>query len=91
VNWFWHPLLICLVVIPATILWIVCLFDVIVRRHDLSVVRRLLYVLLILFLPVIGALTYLFLAMGRGGPGDGGGEYASSTTSIERTRMPGVI
>jgi hypothetical protein len=57
-NWFWHAMWIGLVLIPVTILWLGCIFDVF-RRDDLHPVGQVLWVLAILVLPVFGALTYL--------------------------------
>jgi hypothetical protein len=57
-NWFWHALWICLFVIPITILWGVCIFDLVWRRRDLVWWKRLAWLVLVLVLPVIGALIY---------------------------------
>lgn len=57
-NWFWHTLWICLVVIPVAILWAVCIFDIVVRRGDLVWWKRLLWLVLVLFVPLLGALIY---------------------------------
>jgi hypothetical protein len=58
VNWFWHALWLCLVVIPVTILWIVCIIDVIFNRGDLVWWKRLAYLGLVL-IPFIGAIIYI--------------------------------
>jgi hypothetical protein len=34
-DWFWHALLVCFVIIPATVLWLAIIVELI-RRHDLS-------------------------------------------------------
>jgi amino acid transporter len=57
-DWFWHAIWICLVVIPVTILWIVAIFDVVFRRHDLSAGARIAILIMVLLLPAIGALIY---------------------------------
>jgi hypothetical protein len=49
-DWFWHALLVCFVIIPATVLWI-----------DLSTWRRIGWLLGILIFPIIGSLTYLII------------------------------
>lgn len=58
-NWFWHALWICLVVIPVTVLWIVSVFDLVFRRRDLAGWKRLLWLIVVLFFPLIGALLYI--------------------------------
>jgi hypothetical protein len=57
-DWFWHALMICLVVIPVTLLWVSCLVDI-VLRSDLAGWHKALWVLLVLLVPVFGALIYL--------------------------------
>ncbi len=57
-NWFWHVLWICLVVIPVTLLWVSCLIDIIMRS-DLSGWSKVLWVLIVLIIPLFGALIYL--------------------------------
>ena len=34
-DWFWHALLVCFVIIPATVLWIAIIIELI-RRRDLE-------------------------------------------------------
>lgn len=74
-NWLWHALWLCFVIIPVTILWLVCIWDVIVNRRDLSWVKRLGYLLLVL-IPFVGAIIYVGITprlrgadMGVGGRG----------------------
>lgn len=57
-NWFWHVLWICLVVIPVTLLWVSCLIDIIMRS-DLSGWMKVFWVLAVLIIPLFGALIYL--------------------------------
>ena len=57
-NWLWHALWLCLVIIPVTILWLVCIWDVIFNRRDVSWVKRLGYLLLVL-IPFVGAIIYI--------------------------------
>ncbi|MCW2549373.1 MAG: integral rane protein [Mycobacterium sp.] len=59
-NWFWHALWICLVIIPVTLLWIVSVIDIVVRR-DLSGWSRVGWLLLIFVLPLFGAAIYFFM------------------------------
>ncbi len=57
-NWFWHALWICLFIIPATILWGYSVFDIVFRRHDLVWWKRVLWLVLVLIIPIIGAVFY---------------------------------
>jgi hypothetical protein len=57
-NWFWHAVWICLVVIPVTLLWVTCVVDIFLRR-DLSGWARVGWVLGVLVFPLVGALVYL--------------------------------
>jgi hypothetical protein len=57
-DWFWHALWICFVVIPVTVLWITCVVSIFVR-HDLSIWARLGWLLAVLVIPLFGALIYL--------------------------------
>jgi hypothetical protein len=57
-DWFWHALWICFVVIPVTVLWITCVVSIFVR-HDLSIWARLGWLLVVLVIPLFGALLYL--------------------------------
>ena len=57
-DWFWHAIWICLVVIPVTVLWVAAIFDVVFRRHDMKAGSRIAILVMVLFLPVIGALIY---------------------------------
>ena len=59
-DWFWHALLVCFVIIPATVLWLAIIVELI-RRHDLSTWGRIGWLLVILIFPVIGSLTYLLI------------------------------
>jgi hypothetical protein len=57
-DWFWHVLWVCLVVIPIALLWVAVVVELF-RRHDLAGWMKLLWLLFVLVLPVIGAITYL--------------------------------
>jgi Phospholipase_D-nuclease N-terminal len=59
-DWFWHVLWVCLVVIPIALLWIAVVVELF-RRHDLSGSMKLLWLLFVLVLPVIGAITYVIV------------------------------
>ena len=54
-DWFWHALLVCFVIITATVLWLAIIVELI-RRHDLSTWGRIGWLLVILIFPVIGSL-----------------------------------
>jgi hypothetical protein len=60
VNWFWHAIWICFVVIPVVILWVWCLADIFIR-HDLTGLKKTTWVVLILLIPWFGALVYLIV------------------------------
>jgi hypothetical protein len=59
VDWFWHAIWIGLVLIPVTILWIATVIDII-WRYPGSTSGRLVWLLIVLLIPVIGALVYIF-------------------------------
>jgi hypothetical protein len=59
VNWFWHALWICFVVIPVTILWLVCVYDIVFRQHDMAAWKRIVWLIVVLALPLVGALIYI--------------------------------
>jgi hypothetical protein len=56
---FWNAFILLAVFIPLTILWITCLVDLLFRRHDLSGGTRVIWVVFIIFLPVLGSLCYI--------------------------------
>ena len=60
-NWFWHALWICFVIIPVTILWIACMVDIIFNRSDLIWWKRLGWLILVL-IPFIGAIIYALMS-----------------------------
>jgi hypothetical protein len=59
-DWFWHVLWVCLVVIPIALLWIAVVVELF-RRHDLSGWMKVLWLLFVLVFPVIGAITYVIV------------------------------
>jgi type VI protein secretion system component VasK len=70
-DWFWHVLVICLVVIPVTIMWLAIAFELFTRR-DLKWWQRVAWILFILIFPLIGSLIYLgytWATAGRRAPG----------------------
>ncbi len=64
-TWTWHALLICLVVVPVSVLWVVAVVDLVVRRDDLRPWVRFGWLLAVLVLPVVGALAYACVAVER--------------------------
>lgn len=94
-NWFWHAIWVALVVIPVTVLWIACLFDIVLRR-DLGVAARVLWVLGILVVPFLGSLVYLlFRPPGAGTFGErasrSGSSLAQQLADLDRLRSTGAI
>jgi hypothetical protein len=69
-DWFWHAIWICFIVIPITILWIVTVIDVVFRRHDMSGWARIGILIMVLVLPAIGALIYTGTMRRPHGPED---------------------
>jgi len=59
-DWFWHVLWVCFIVIPIALLWIAVVVELF-RRHDLSGWMKLLWLLFVLVFPVIGAITYIIV------------------------------
>jgi hypothetical protein len=39
-EWFWHVLVVCVIVIPVTVLWVVAMFDLVRARADLYTTGR---------------------------------------------------
>ena len=65
-EWFWHVLLICVVVIPVTIMWLAVIIEI-ATRHDLRWWQRVAWILLALVLPLIGCLIYLIYTWATAG------------------------
>jgi hypothetical protein len=57
---FWDVMLFFFIWIPAVMLWLFCIFDVI-RRHNLGGGAKVLWLIIILLIPWLGALLYLLL------------------------------
>jgi Phospholipase_D-nuclease N-terminal len=56
---FWHAFLLLAIFIPLTILWVTCVLDLIFKRHDMSGLRRAVWIAAIVFFPVLGSLAYV--------------------------------
>jgi phospholipase D-like protein len=59
-DWFWHVVWVCLVVIPIVLLWIAVVVELF-RRDDLKGWMKLLWLLFVLVFPVLGAITYIIV------------------------------
>jgi hypothetical protein len=79
VSWFWHALWICLIVIPAALLWVGAVFHIVLFRADLKWWHRLIWLAVVLLIPVVGALAYAFVAVD--GAADGVTAYGRLDTS----------
>jgi hypothetical protein len=93
-NWFWHAIFIALVVIPVTILWLGCVFDIF-RRDDLHAANQILWLLAVLVLPVVGALVYLVLRPRRAGvfaeKSPDSGSLSQQLTDLDRLHSTGAL
>jgi type VI protein secretion system component VasK len=104
-EWFWHVLLICLVVIPAAIMWLAVIFELF-RRGDLKWWQRLAWFLLVIVFPLIGSIIFLgytWVTAGRRAPEVASGlprfdaqsssapDVEADLSSLERLRQSGVI
>lgn len=82
-NWFWHALWICLVVIPVTLLWAGAILHIVLFRKDLPWWRRLIWLLVVILLPLIGALIYAGVSVGHRG--------ATAYGSLDTFREQGAL
>jgi type VI protein secretion system component VasK len=105
VEWFWHVLLICVVVIPVTVMWLAIIFELF-TRWDLKWWQRIAWVIVVLLLPLIGSLIYLLYSWataGRRAPGSAGAlphfggqssnvpDAEADLSSLDRLRRSGVL
>ncbi len=81
-DWFWHVLIVCAVVVPVTVLWIAIIVELF-RRRDLSGVARASWLVILFVLPLIGALLYVIVTW-RHGEGDRGGTKAPAAVDEAR-------
>ena len=56
----WEFVLAMVIVLPIMVLWLGCIIDAI-ARPDLNGWSKALWVLFILFLPIVGSLTYIMM------------------------------
>jgi uncharacterized protein (DUF58 family) len=97
-DWFWHVLLVCAVVIPVTLMWIAIIVELF-RRHDLSGLARATWLVLLFFLPLIGSFLYVIVTWSRGSqeskkPGYVDPAHASSVadlSALDKERRSGAI
>jgi hypothetical protein len=59
VDWFWHAMWIAFAVIPVTLLWIAAVLDIFLRPYGSAWVR-VGWVIVVLAIPLFGALIYVF-------------------------------
>lgn len=102
-DWFWHVLWICLIVIPVTIIWVTIAIEII-RRHDLSAFQRICWLLVLFIFPLLGAITYLIVSWRSAGaraahtatPQASAGKPATPSTvddltELDRLRRSGAL
>jgi hypothetical protein len=80
---FWTGFWLIFIFLPLVFLWVFGMLDVI-RRHDLSGIVKVLWILVILFLPILGLIVY-FLARPHDVPM---GNTADSAASASATKSP---
>ena len=61
------------IIVPWVVSWAFALYDIFLRRHDLSMIRRLLWAAIVVVLPAIGVAFYVLMrppprAKGKDGP-----------------------
>ncbi|HZC53600.1 MAG TPA: PLDc N-terminal domain-containing protein [Mycobacterium sp.] len=99
-DWFWHALIICVVVIPVTIMWFGIAVEIL-RRRDLNGWQRVGWLVTIFVLPVLGSVVYLILTWRRAGLKQGDTELPVATpanpstvddlTALDRQRRSGAL
>jgi Phospholipase_D-nuclease N-terminal/Short C-terminal domain len=57
-DWLWHALLVCLVVIPVTIMWVAIVVELF-RRRDLSGRAKVGWLVVVFVFPILGSLVYV--------------------------------
>ncbi len=57
---FWEAVILLVVWVPLVLFWLSALLDLFLRQH-MSGIARVLWLLLIIFLPVIGAIIYFIV------------------------------
>jgi hypothetical protein len=59
-DWFWQTLIILFIFIPLVLLWVYALVDLFTNA-SVSNVARVIWLVVIIFLPIFGALFYFLL------------------------------
>lgn len=72
-----------LVLIPLVVLWLAALFHIVVRRRDLSVLRKATWSGLVILVPYIGVLLYAALRPPRPPTPTGGEDPSAAGAAIE--------
>jgi len=57
---FWEAVILLVIWVPLVLLWLSALLDLLLRRR-MSGIARVLWLLVIIFLPVIGAIVYFIV------------------------------
>lgn len=102
-DWFWHALLVCAVVIPVALMWIAIIVEVLFRRHDLSGLARVTWVVLLFVFPLVGSFLYVIVTWSRAGHENKGikqpardvdpahASTVSDLTQLDKDRRSGAI
>ena len=85
----WTLFWIVLVVIPVIALWIYGLLDLF-RRRDLSTGKRVLWALLIIFLPLLGVLLYFYVAPSSSLPAETPGITSSAVSAASKADLADI-
>ena len=75
--------------IPLIALWVYGLVDLI-RRRDLSPGKRVLWALLIIFLPVLGVIIYFYVAPSTSLPAETPGIRSSAVAAASKTDLADI-
>jgi hypothetical protein len=78
-DWFWHVLIVCVVVIPVTVLWLAIIVELI-RRRDLSAMARVAWLVAVLVLPLFGSLIYVIVTWRHAEPYQPAAEVSAAET-----------
>ena len=80
-NWFFEVLMIAIFVVPLIVLFGYAVYDV-VRRHDIRVLHKSLWLIGFIVIPIIGPLVYLVIRP----PGTTAQEAAMAGDEASRTK-----
>lgn len=85
----WSLIWIVVVVLPLIALWFYGLADLI-RRHDLSTGGKVLWALLIIFLPILGVFIYFYVAPSTSLPADTPGIRSTAVSAVSKTDLADI-